>query len=82
MSARQPLPFLAASGRAMTPISFVNSTVRAYSDRGLDPTDALQRAHISPSDLGRRDARVTAAQFEIFAEAAMRELDDEALGWF
>ena len=82
MSARQPLPFLAASSRAVTPVSFVNSTIRAYRDRGLDPAGALQRAHISPSDLGRRNARVTAAQFEIFAEAAMRELDDEALGWF
>ena len=82
MSVRQPLPFLAASGRAVTPIAFVNAAIRAYLDRGLDPGDALQRAHISPKELGRRNARVTAAQFEIFAEAAMRELDDEALGWF
>lgn len=82
MSARQPLPFLAASGRAVTPIAFVNAAICAYQARSLDPGNALERAHISPDVLRRRNARVTAAQFEIFAEAAMRELDDEALGWF
>ncbi|HMN72693.1 MAG TPA: AraC family transcriptional regulator [Rhodoblastus sp.] len=82
MSSRQPLPFLAASGRAVTPIAFVNATLRAYRDRGLEPWEALRKAHIPPSELTRRNARVTAAQFEIFAETAMRELDDEALGWF
>jgi len=82
MSARQPLPFLAASGRAVTPVAFVNAAVRAYRERGMDPGAALDRAHIPPSELKRRGARVTAAQFEIFAETAMRELDDEALGWF
>ena len=82
MSARQPLPFLAASGRAITPVAFVNAAVRAYRERGADPSAALERAHIPPSELRRRGARVTAAQFEIFAESAMRELDDEALGWF
>ena len=82
MNTRQPLPFLAASGRAVTPVAFVTAAVRAYRDRGLDPTAALERAHIPPSDLARPGARITAAQFEIFAETAMRELDDEALGWF
>lgn len=82
MNSRRPLPFLAASDRALTPIAFVNATLRAYRDRGLDPSGPLRKAHIPPSELTRRDARVTAAQFEVFAEAAMRELDDEALGWF
>ena len=82
MSVRQPLPFLAASGRAITPVAFVNAAIRAYRERGVDPSAALERAHIPPSELRRRGARVTAAQFEIFAESAMRELDDEALGWF
>ncbi|MFO1137267.1 MAG: AraC family transcriptional regulator [Rhodoblastus sp.] len=82
MSVRQPLPFLVASGRAVTPIAFVKAVLRAYRERGLTPDAALARAHISPDDFARRNARVTAAQFEIFAEAAMRELDDEALGWF
>lgn len=82
MSARQPLPFLAASGRAVTPMAFVRETLRAYRARGIDPAQALDRAHIPPDELTRPNARVTAAQFEIFAETAMRELDDEALGWF
>ena len=49
---------------------------------GSTPSDALDRAHIPP-ELGRLpDARVTAQQFEALAGLAMRELDDEALGWF
>ncbi|MFV0279782.1 MAG: AraC family transcriptional regulator [Rhodoblastus sp.] len=82
MNPRQPLPFLAVSGRAVTPVSFVNAGILAYRQRGLDPTAALQRAHIQPDILARPGGRVTAAQFEVFAETAMRELDDEALGWF
>ena len=56
--------------------------VKAYIDRGMDPTGALRRAQITPDLLSRPDARVTALQMEWMSEAAMRELDDEALGWF
>jgi AraC-like DNA-binding protein len=82
MTARQPLPFLAAAGRAVTPMAFVRGIVRAYEQRGIDPLPALERAHIRPEDMTAPDARVTAAQFESLSEWAMRELDDEALGWF
>ena len=68
--------------RAETPIAFIQGMVKAYAVRGLDPGGALQRAQITPELLAQPDARVTALQMEWMSEAAMRELDDEALGWF
>ena len=68
--------------RAETPIAFIASIVKAYEQRGLDPSAALQKAQIAPNLLSQPQARVTALQMEWMSEAAMRELDDEALGWF
>lgn len=67
---------------AATPIAFVRAVVLAYAQRGLDPSAALKQAQIAPSDLYRADGRITAAQLEEVSAHAMRELDDEALGWF
>jgi AraC-like DNA-binding protein len=53
----------------------------AYTKRGMDPSAALRKAQITPSQL-KSNGRVTALQMEWMSEAAMRELDDEALGWF
>lgn len=71
-----------APSRAETPIAFIAAMVQAYAERGMDPTAALQKAQIAPSLLNQPEARVTALQMEWMSEAAMRELDDEALGWF
>lgn len=68
--------------RAETPIAFIAAMVKAYTDRGRDPTGALQKAQITPETLAQAGARVTALQMEVMSDAAMRELDDEALGWF
>lgn len=71
-----------ANRRAMTPAAFVRGVVGAYGRYGQDPAGALARGQVT-GDLLRSDhARVTAAQFEALAGHAMRELDDEALGWF
>jgi AraC-like DNA-binding protein len=67
---------------AATPMAFVRAVVLAYAQRGFDPTAALEQAQIAPSALHRTDARITAAQLEEVSAHAMRELDDEALGWF
>ena len=68
--------------RAMTPAAFVRGVVAAYARYGRDPAEAFAKGQV-PSDLIRSaDARVTAGQFEALAGHAMRELDDEALGWF
>lgn len=68
--------------RAETPIAFILAMIEAYRRRGLDPAGALAKAQIAPSLLLQPQARVTALQMEWMSEAAMRELDDEALGWF
>ena len=71
-----------ATGRAATPMAFVQAIVRAYTLRDIDPAGALQTARIAPQDVANPQARVTAAQFEALNAHAMQELDDEALGWF
>jgi AraC-like DNA-binding protein len=73
---------MAAQAPAETPMAFVRAMVAAYEKYGADPAGALARAGITAPQLKRPDARVTAEQMETFSEAAMRELDDEALGWF
>jgi len=70
------------TGRAMIPMAFVRAVVLAYQKYGNDPRGALRRVHIPPHALRDLNARATPAQFEALSWAAMRELDDEALGWF
>lgn len=76
------MPQLTPRIRAETPIAFIQAIVKAYEHRGLTPSYALQSAQITPSSLTSTAARVTALQMEWMSAAAMRELDDEALGWF
>ncbi len=73
----QDLPPVAA-----TPMAFARAMVQAYALRGLHPDGALTQAQIAHQALHRVDARITAGQMERLSDAAMRELDDEALGWF
>lgn len=63
-------------------MAFVRAIVLAYTGQGRDSSHALQAAQITPMELARTDARVSAAQFEALNAHAMQELDDEALGWF
>ena len=67
---------------AATPTAFIRAIVRAYALRHLSPNHALQQAQIAPHLLENPDARITAWQMERISDTAMRELDDEALGWF
>ena len=67
---------------AMTPMCFVLEMTRAYAARGMDPARALALAQIAPDLVDNPEARITAAQMEAVSDAAMRELDDEALGCF
>ncbi|MEY5029944.1 MAG: Urease operon transcriptional activator [Pseudomonadota bacterium] len=76
------MPTSAQTARAETPIAFIAAMVRAYEQRGMDPSAALTAAQITPEELNNPAARVTALQMEWMSAAAMRELDDEALGWF
>lgn len=67
---------------AQTPAAFIRTMTLAYERRGLDPRPALAASQIAPALLQDPTGRVTAAQLESFTEQAMRELEDEALGWF
>ena len=67
---------------AATPMAFVQAIVRAYALRGMSPAAVLQRAQIAPEHVQQDGARITAWQMEALCDGAMRELDDEALGWF
>jgi AraC-like DNA-binding protein len=67
---------------AATPMAFVRAIVLAYDKYGADPSQALREAQITPAQLRQPDARITAAQMETVSGIAMRQLDDEALGWF
>jgi AraC-like DNA-binding protein len=63
-------------------MAFVQAIVQAYRVQGQDPSQALSQAQIPPAILLKAANRITAAQMETVSGAAMRELDDEALGWF
>ena len=81
--APSPAPAPLRGGRtAATPMAFVRAVVLAYERYGVDPRAALQQAQITPAELRRSEARITAAQMEALCAFAMQELDDEALGWF
>jgi AraC-like DNA-binding protein len=63
-------------------MAFVRSILLAYKKYGRKPDFALAKAQIGGAQLRAADARINAEQMETFAALAMRELDDEALGWF
>jgi len=73
---------MAKQSLAATPMAFIRTMVVAYEKYGVDPAGALERARIAPQQLQVPDARITGEQLETFSEMAMRQLDDEALGWF
>lgn len=77
-AARDLLPLAVAA----TPGAFVRAILRAYTQRGMDPTGVLAAAQITPDQWQGDQARITAWQMEALSDGAMRELDDEALGWF
>ena len=68
--------------RAVTPIAFVKAIVMAYANADKNPSRVLELAQITPAQLADSATRISATQFERISAAAMRELDDEALGWF
>ncbi|WP_238347705.1 AraC family transcriptional regulator [Comamonas piscis] len=79
----KPLPSSAVVHHpAVTPMAFVRAIARAYQHRGLSADRALQLAQIDPLAVEKDGIGITALQFETLSDAAMQELDDEALGWF
>lgn len=71
-----------ATSRPRTPVVFVRAIMQAYERRGMDPGAALRQAGLAPGELLDPQGRVAIELFEALSSHAMRELDDEALGWF
>jgi AraC-like DNA-binding protein len=70
------------AARGRIPAAFVQAVLAAYAARGRDAAEALAQARIAPATARNPAARVTPTQFERLCAHAMRELNDEALGWF
>ena len=77
-----PPSFAPTLAKAQTPVAFVNAIVEAYKRRAIDPSGALLKSQIEPDILNNSSARITTLQMESVSGLAMRELDDEGLGWF
>lgn len=67
---------------AVTPVAFVQAIVAAYYRYDKNPKPALDRARLTPEFLLNPANRVTGWQMQTLFGIAIRELDDEALGWF
>ena len=63
-------------------MAFVRCIVAAFEHQGQSPALALKLAQITPFQLRTANACITARQMEVLSGAAMRALDDEALGAF
>jgi AraC-like DNA-binding protein len=63
-------------------MAFARAIAAAYQRHGRRPDAALKAAGITPAQLKREDARITARQLEQLSAAAMQELDDEGLAAF
>jgi AraC-like DNA-binding protein len=61
-------------------MAFARAIAAAYRLRGQAPEGALKLAQITPAQLQRTEARMTARQMELLSATAMQELDDEGLG--
>src|SRR5437660_762671 len=53
-----------------------------YMPCGASAGEILKLAQITPTQLAKADARITALQMEVLSGAAMQALDDEGLGAF
>ncbi len=66
----------------VTPMAFARAIAAACELRGRAPDGILRLAQITPAQLQRPEARITARQMEVLSAAAMQELDDEGLAAF
>lgn len=63
-------------------MAFARSLLEGAVRLGHDPSAALAAADISTVNLSATDGRISAAQMERLSGLLMRQIDDEALGWF
>jgi len=67
---------------AATPVAFVRALLLAFEKYGASPAEVLRQSQIAPELLDDPAGKITARQMEVVSEGAMKQLDDEALGWF
>ena len=67
---------------AATPMAYAREIEALYQRTGQSPANAFKLAQITPSQLKKFDAKITARQMETLSGTAMQALDDEALGAF
>jgi AraC-like DNA-binding protein len=63
-------------------MAFARAIAAAYRMHGQAPDRALTKAQITPAQLQKPEARITARQLVLLSAAAMEELVDEGLGAF
>jgi AraC-like DNA-binding protein len=63
-------------------MAFARVIAQAMARGGVNPAEVLKQAQITPAQLAKADARMTALQMELLSGAAMQALDDEGLGAF
>ncbi len=63
-------------------MAFARVMAAACARGGIDPAELLKLAQITPARLRQATGRITARQMEVLSGAAMKALDDEALGAF
>ncbi|GAB3097288.1 AraC family transcriptional regulator [Pseudomaricurvus hydrocarbonicus] len=60
---------------------FLRAVVKMAPDKGVDVANLLRRAHIPAKLFNENNARVTADQYAALQTIAMREMNDETLGY-
>ena len=68
--------------RPRVPAAFARAILSAYARRGVDPEAALGAAGARAAAVAEPSGWIGIEAFEDLSAHAMRELDDEALGWF
>jgi len=63
-------------------MAYAREIEAVYQRTGLSSASALSLAQITPSQLKKVDAKITARQMEVLSGTAMQVLNDEALGAF
>ena len=68
--------------QTLTPMAYVQAVMVAYRKYGRNPEAMLASAGLTRAEVRDANRRISAAQMETLSATAMKELDDEALGWF
>lgn len=63
-------------------LPFVLDILNVYARYNKNPAEALNRSNIDPQILTTQTAPIAMRQLITFSQLAMKDLDDEALGWF